>query len=149
MKNHFLFYFTLLFNLITHTHLAQANIGGEWHGTGEWKYDGSSMPCYDIQLVITEDENRLSRKLGHFDCDYVTLDAPPIDIQKIGSNLVVDGKQIGSYENNKYIWSEDSSERVKIKVNIQRLANRLDYAEKWYDSQDVLIYDIKARLKLK
>lgn len=149
MKKYFSLCFTFLFSLITFTDLAQANIGGKWQGTGEWKYDGSSIPCYDIQLILTEDENQLSRKLGHFDCDYVTLDAPPLDIQKVGPNLVIDGNQIGSYENNKYFWNEDYSERVKIKVNIQRVENHLDYAELWYDAQDVLIYDIKARLKLK
>jgi hypothetical protein len=127
---------------------AHASILGDWSGWGEWKYDGSPMHCGAIHLNFDENEKQLTRTAGSFDCDIVSMDLPPITLDKSGSNLIVDQKVVGNFAENHYHWIEPYSSTVHVEVLIDRSADHLDYHERWINLSGQMIYDIDARLFL-
>jgi hypothetical protein len=127
---------------------AHASILGEWNGWGEWKFDGSGMACHMIQFKFNENAKQLFRAVGNFSCDQVNMQAPPLTLQKVGKNLVLDQKIVGDFTESRYHWIEPYSSTVNIEILIERSANHLDYQEHWINLKGELIYDINARLFL-
>jgi hypothetical protein len=148
MKIVFLLIFIFTIGSSIFTSKAHADINGQWQGWGEWNYEGSGTHCYDVRFIFKENEKQIDRQFGRFNCDFVSLDVPPLVIQKENNKLLIDGKQIGSFDENSYQWTEDYSTQVKINVSIHREAKHLDYSELWYDSKNILLYDIKSRVFL-
>jgi hypothetical protein len=127
---------------------AHASIQGEWNGWGEWKFDGSGMACRTIQFKFNENTKLLYRAVGNFSCDQVNMQAPPLTLQKVGRNLVLNQKIVGDFSENRYHWIEPYSATVNVEVTIERNADHLDYQEHWINVKGELIYDINARLFL-
>jgi hypothetical protein len=128
---------------------SHAAIQGNWYGWGEWKYEGSGMKCMDVTLSFNENATKLTRTAGHFGCDLLTLDLPTLNLEKIGSQLILGQSVAGSFTDAHYQWSEAYSPKVRIDVSIDRSANHLDYTEIWIDSSGAQIYQIQARLFLR
>lgn len=127
---------------------AHASIGGEWIGWGEWKYEGSVMRCNTIHLVFKENSTQLARAVGTFDCDMTFMELPPLTLNKNGANLVMDQKLVGNFTESHYYWIEPYSPTVNVEVMIDRVANHLNYHERWVNLSGQEIYLIDAAVFL-
>jgi hypothetical protein len=129
---------------------SQADINGSWIGWGEWKYEGSGTDCSTIKFDFNETDHSLTRTSGSIDCDVVSMQLPELRLEKSGQDLTLDGVNVGHFDVNNYSWAEVYNENVKIRVELNREVNHIDYHEIWLDSSisnpDHILYEINARV---
>ena len=141
--------FVFLAFFYTGSAFATFSLNGAWLGWADWNYEGSGTHCVSAQFSYSEDETKLTRNMGHLDCDYVSMDYPALVLEKKSNGLFNGDQKVGEFGSDQYSWTEIYSENVKINVTVKREANHLDYGEQWIDSKSQKIYDIHSRLFLK
>jgi hypothetical protein len=128
------------------TGFASADLNGQWIGTADWTFDGSSAHCLTSQFNYEESDSILYRKSGFIDCDYVYQEYPDLKFEKRDGELWLENVKIGQYLGDHYQWIEKYSDKVVIEVTADRTGNSMNYLENWIDQDSKSIYQINARL---
>ena len=116
----------------------------KWTGWVYWSFQGSGVKCLS-NLRVNETETTFHRMGGFFDCDLVTMEVNEQILSKVNNKLLLDGVEVGTYENNTYKWTERYSQEVTIQNTIKINATNMDYHEKWIQADGRDLYNIEGR----
>ena len=122
-----------------------ASVSGDWIGWVYWTFEGQGPKCYS-DLKLTETVDKLHRQGGNIECDFARMDIIEQSLSKVGTSLMEDGRTVGQWSENHFVWTEEYSETVSIHNEITVKGNSMDYHEKWIHKDGGEIYDIKGRL---
>lgn len=132
--------------IVLGTSISQAALQGKWMGFGQWNYQGSGTRCDVMTLGFSESHNKLQRLNGSFDCGMVSLDLPAQEFLRDGNNLLIGDQIVGSVDGDRYQWTEQYSETVKVNNVILVEGTHLTYSETWIHKDGSTLYQISGRL---
>lgn len=137
---------TLLVCLVSN--FSYAGVAGSWIGWLDWSFDNTPTRC-DSTMVYTQTKTSFERVSGILDCSMVRMDMGSHAWVLDQGKILEAGEVVGSFDDNHYQWSENYSETVMIKTEINLEARHMDYREKWFRKSDGMeIYYINGRLFL-
>lgn len=137
-------YLLLILTSILLSTSAFATASGKWTGWVYWTFQGSGPKCL-ADLTLEETEGRLHRVGGFVDCDIVTMEINEEVLTKAEGKLFIDGKEVGTYSQNSFQWTERYSEEVVIENTITVNGTNMDYHEKWIQADGRELYDLQGR----
>lgn len=123
-----------------------ADITGDWIGWAHWTFQGSGTKC-DATVSYIESEKELHRLKGLIDCGMVYSEMIEETFLKKDGKMYLQGKEVGTYSDSLYQWTEMYDESTAINVKLNNKKTSMDYSEKWMDlKRNSEIYDIETRL---
>jgi hypothetical protein len=137
-----------LIGLLT-TLSAQAAVTGQWFGTGTWGFQGSAVDC-SMKMQYREDDSKLERVGGYFDCGLVGMHSDPLTWQKTNEGkLQMEGQDVGTISEAGFEATEDYGSDVKVTTKFRHDGRQGTYEERWVNDKGVEIYVIQGTLRLK
>jgi len=132
---------TLILALLFTPLMVSASLDGVWIGSGTWDYEGSSVPCL-MKISFKEDETKLQRLSGNFDCNIVGLASDQQTWDKQNGQFLWAGQPAGHYTGTEWLTEEPYDDKVTVTTHVVRQDERLKYVETWRNDKGDLVYTV-------
>jgi len=129
---------------------AQAEVSGQWVGSGDWTVQGEGTYCPSMKISFRETANEFRRLGGTFDCGIVVLHSDPLLWERRGNDLYLDGQAAGQIGATSFTTAEPvNDEGTVAHTKFVRSGNEAEYEERWIDAEGREMYLIRGQLRLR